>query len=95
MKNFEKELQVLLILQDVLSRNSAACLSPWVGPTGPGPLRDQRAEIMSGAAGSTFESALPTSTRRAGGFEDATERVGHCWMRYGYGRLHILLRREG
>ena len=51
---------------------------------------------MSGAQGSRFEPAVPTSTRRADCTSDATERVGRYQSAvHGYRRLHILLLREG
>ena len=83
------------MLQDALRKGGKACCSSRGRPALPGCLR------IIGAVGLRRDglwarvSPLPGAARSGIGTEDTIGRLGESRVRYGYRRLHILLRREG
>src|SRR6184192_3163490 len=58
-------------------------------------MAGQHPTSLPGAAGGQIDLPLPLQTNRAGHSDEADQRDRRNALRYGYRRIHVLLRREG
>ena len=83
------------MLQDVLQKNGEARRAPRDRWRAAKRLRGERASGLFGDGVLPLVAALPVPARPADAPADAAEGPGEVRVRYGYRRLHVLLRREG
>ena len=83
------------MLQDVIRRKYEACPEAGDGRSCAGDLAGEHPSCLPCAAGRAIDLPLPLPAGRAGRLTERIKEIAETRVRYGYRRIHVLLRREG